>query len=230
MTHRIAALALATTAIAALPALAETKSYDVRDFDSIDVSAGIRVFYETGVPTSVTVENDDNDFSDIIVEVDDGELNLKRPRKMGWGNKRKPYTVRVGVASLSEIEASSGSSIEGTGLTGDDVSIDVSSGARAEISGISAGEVEIEVSSGSSVEASGTCTELDADVSSGASLNASKLECTSLVADASSGASTHAYASDRVNADASSGASVRVQGGATNVTIDKSSGGSVSVG
>ena len=222
-------IALTAAAALALPAMAETKSYDVRNFDGLDVSAGIQVEFETGVSRYVSVENKDGNFDDIIVEVDDGDLILKRPRKMGWGRKRPSYTVRVGVETLSDIEASSGSHVEGAGLTGE-VDIDVSSGAHVAVSDIQATEVDLEASSGSSLEASGSCTEVDAEASSGADIRAGGLQCTALVADVSSGASIRAYATDRVDADASSGGSVRVEGGATNVTIDKSSGGSVNVG
>ncbi|WP_300375727.1 head GIN domain-containing protein [Henriciella sp.] len=225
---RLAIIALATTATAALPALAETKTYNVQDFDGLEVSAGIKAIYETGTATSVEVENRDGDFSDIIVEVDDGDLILKRPRKMGWGN-RTPYTVTIGVQSLEDVKASSGSSVKGNGLAGDDASIDVSSGAHVAITNIAAGEIEIETSSGSSVEASGTCNELEADASSGSEIRAEKLQCASVTADVSSGASIRAYATDSVNGDASSGGSIRVAGGAKNVTKDQSSGGSVSV-
>ncbi len=230
MRVRIALAGLAAGAVAATPAFAETRTFSVSDFDAIDVSAGIKVYYETGVPQSVSVENEKGDFSDIKVEVDDGALILSRAKKINWGGKRESYTVTVGVPSLSDIEASSGSYIEGSGLSGDDASLDVSSGARAVITNASVGDIEVEASSGSSAEISGSCTEIDADASSGASIDASDLQCTALEADVSSGASISAYATNRVNADASSGGSVRVSGGATDVTIDKSSGGSVSVG
>lgn len=229
MSYRTAALTLAGSALIALPALAETRTYDVPAFDSIDVSAGIEVYYETGTAQSVSVENRKGDFEDIIVEVDDGDLVLKRPRKIGWGGRRTSYTVTVSVPSLSDIEASSGSHIEGSGLSGDEASIDVSSGAHAVITNISASQIDIEVSSGSDVEASGTCTELDAEASSGASLDAADLKCAAVEADVSSGASITAHATDRVNADASSGGSIRIRGGATDISTAKSSGGSISV-
>lgn len=230
MNTRTVLFSLAATAMAATPAFAETRTYDVLDFDGIDVSAGIQVYYETGMSRSVSVENDKGDFSDIVVEVDDGELVLSRAKKMNWGGKRQKYTVTVTVQALSDIEASSGSYIEGSGLSGEETSIDVSSGAEAVITNISAGEIEIEASSGARAEASGSCSEIEADASSGASIDASELQCTALVADVSSGASIRAYATRSVHADASSGGSVNVSGGATDVTMDKSSGGSVTVG
>jgi len=230
MPQRLAFASLSILAIAALPAAADVRTYDVGNFDGIDVSAGIEVRYETGASRSVEVENENGDFSDIAVEVDDETLVLKRQKKMNWGSKRQDYSVTVSVQSLSDIEASSGSYVEGSGLSGEEASIDVSSGARAIVTGISAGEIDIETSSGSSVEASGTCSELEADASSGSTIDAGALQCTALVADVSSGASIRAHASERVDAEASSGGSIRVTGGATDVTIDKSSGGSVTIG
>ena len=229
MTRRIALTALALSAAMALPALAETRTYDVGNFEGIDVSSGIEVIYETGTSKSVIVENKDGDFSDIIVETKSGKLVLKRPRKMGWGRRRAPYTVTVGVSSLNSIEASSGSSVSGDGLSGPRASVEVSSGAEVEIRGIDAETVIAEASSGASMEIAGTCTTIDADASSGANLDAGDLICARLVADVSSGASIDAHASQSVRADASSGGSVKAFGGASDVSVEKSSGGSVRV-
>ena len=229
MTRRIAIAAIALSTSAALPALAETRTYDVGNFEGIDVSAGIEVIYETGTAKSVSVENKDGDFSDIIVESKGGELVLKRPRKMGWGRRRAPYTVTVGVPSLNSIEASSGSSVSGDGLSGPRANVEVSSGADVEIRGINAETVIAQASSGASMEIAGTCTTIDADASSGANLDAGDLICERLTADVSSGASIDAHASQSVRADASSGGSVRAFGGAGDVSVEKSSGGSVRV-
>ena len=230
MPYRLATLLIGATSMAALPVIAETRTYNVPDFDSIDVSAGIKVIYETGVPRSVTVENKDGDFSGILVEVDEDELKLERPRKSGgWGTRRKAYTVRVGVQDLNEIEASSGARIEGTGLSGPEAEVDVSSGASARITDISAETVEADASSGSSMSLSGNCQQLTAEASSGSKIDARGLQCAELSADVSSGASIKASASDRVNAEASSGGGISVKGGATTVTVDESSGGSVSI-
>ncbi len=229
MSRRITLIALALASATALPALAETRTYDVGNFDAIDVSAGIVVIYETDAARSVVVENEDGNFDDIIVETKGGELVLKRPKKMGWGRKRAPYTVTVGAESISSVEASSGSSVRGSGLTGPRAKVEVSSGADVEIIGIAAETVVAQASSGSSMDLSGTCNTINADASSGADLDAGALTCERLVADVSSGASIEAHASQSVRADASSGGSVRASGGASDVSIDKSSGGSVRV-
>ncbi len=210
-------------------AAAETRSFDVGSFSALDVSAGIEVDFNIGNTQSVTVENKKDDFSDISVSVKDDTLILKRKKKnWGWGKKRLRYSVTVTAPLLSDIEASSGSDVTGSGLTGD-VSIDVSSGADVTITEISAGRVSLESSSGSDLNASGQCDMVDADASSGSDIRAGKLVCQSGQADASSGSDITIHVTGKVAADVSSGADVIVRGGPTDVTTDKSSGGSVKI-
>ena len=222
-------LAASTAAlILAAPAIAETRNFDVASFDGIDVSAGIDVNFETGGAQSVSVENKDGDFDDIIVEVKGGKLVLKRPRRTGWG-KRPRYNVTVSAPSLNSIEVSSGADATGSGLSGEQVRIETSSGADADITGIDAVHISLGSSSGSDLDASGTCDSLTADSSSGSDINAGDLHCRIGAADASSGSDITIYVTEAVAADASSGADVNVYGGPTDADIDKSSGGSVRI-
>ncbi len=221
--------AAAVTLALALPALAETRNYDVPSFTGIDVSAGIDVTFETGSAQSVSVENSNGKFGDIIVEVRGDTLILKRPRRgLSWG-KRQRYTVTVSAPILSNIEASSGADADGSGLSGAEVTISTSSGADANVSAIEAGNVSLSSSSGSDLKASGTCDQITADSSSGSDINAKNLHCVTGYADASSGSDIEIYASERATAEASSGADIDVFGGPEVTDIDKSSGGSVNI-
>ena len=220
--------ASAAVLIFAAPALAEIQNYDVAAFDGIEVSAGIDVNFTTGGTQSVSVENKNGNFDDIIVEVRHGKLVLKRPRKIGWG-KRPRYNVTVTAPSLNSVEASSGADATGSGLSGDQVRIETSSGADADITGINAVHIALGSSSGSDLNASGTCDSLTADSSSGSDIDAGDLHCRIGAADASSGSDITIYVTEAVAADASSGGDVNVYGGPTDADIDKSSGGSVHI-
>lgn len=222
-----------TAAIAALfmagSAAAETRTFDVGSFTEIDVSGGLDVEFTTGGAQSVTVLNKKDDFSDIIVEVKGDTLVLKRKKK-NWGGwkKRQQYLVTVSAPVLSAIEASSGSDVDGSGLSGA-VSIDASSGADVDISDIQAKTVGLESSSGSDITVSGTCSDVRADSSSGSDISAKALKCETARAEASSGSDISLYATKTVSADVSSGADVDVYGSPTDVRSDKSSGGSVNI-
>ncbi len=223
----VSASALALAGLAS----AETQTYDVSGFSGIDVSAGIDVTFSTGSSYSVSAENKNGDFSDLKIETSDDALVISRVKKnwtSGW-NKRQKYAVTVTAPSLSFINASSGSDITGSGLSGDQVSLSVSSGADIDVSDIDAVSVSLESSSGSDLNASGTCDSVSADSSSGSDIEASGLICRIGDADASSGSDIEIHATESVTADASSGADIDVYGGPTITDIDKSSGGSVSI-
>ena len=211
-------------------ASAETRTYDVGSFSSIDISAGLDLSFEQGAAGPVTVENKKGDFSDIVVEVKGDTLILKRKKNnWGWGRKRERYGITVSAPVISGVEASSGSDVAGRGMTGESIFIDVSSGADVTVSGVEGGTVTIETSSGSDASVSGQCSRVRADASSGSDLDARDLICENGEADASSGSDISIHATGSVNADASSGADVDVYGGPTDVNTDKSSGGSVSI-
>lgn len=214
------------------PALGETRTYDVADFTGIDVSAGIDVSFSTGASHSVSVENAKGDFSDIVVDVKNGQLVLTRAKKnlgIGGWNKRQSYAVTVTAPRLDTVEASSGADANGSGLRGDKVSLSVSSGADIEVTDVEAVRVSLDSSSGSDLSVSGTCEQVSADSSSGSDIDARELRCLQADADASSGSDIEVFASQSVTAEASSGADVDVFGGPAVSDIDKSSGGSVSI-
>lgn len=210
-------------------ASAETRTYDVGSFSSIDISAGLDLNFEAGSAQSITVENTKGDFSDIKVVVKDDTLILKRAKNnWGWGKKQR-YIITVTAPVVSGLEASSGSDVSGSGMSGNEVRIEVSSGSDVNLSEVDGGTVRIETSSGSDATVSGTCVTVRAESSSGSDIDARELICQNGEADASSGSDITLHATRSLRADASSGADIEVYGGPTDVVTDKSSGGDVSI-
>lgn len=229
MIRTFTALSLAAFGLVGV-ASAETRSFDVGAFTAIDVSAGIEVVFEAGPAQSIQVENKQGDFSDIQVLVRGDTLMLKRKKQnWGWNTRRLGYSVTVTAPQISGLEASSGSDVAGTGMSGDEIRIDVSSGADVSVASLNGGTVSIKTSSGSDAAVSGTCTTVRAAASSGSDLTARDLICENAEADASSGSDISVHATTRLDADASSGADIDVYGSPTEVNTDKSSGGSVSL-
>lgn len=228
MIRLLTTASLATFALAGL-AHAETRTFDVGSFTNIDISAGLDLEFQEGASQSVTVENTKGDFSDIEVLVRGDTLVLKRKKNMNWGQRRQRYGISVSAPMISGLEASSGSDVSGSGMSGEAISIDVSSGADVSVTGVNGGTVTIDTSSGSDATVSGSCVTVRADASSGSDLEARDLICQNGEADASSGSDIAIHVTGSVRADASSGGDVDVYGGPTDVTTDKSSGGSVSI-
>ncbi|MEL6259083.1 MAG: head GIN domain-containing protein [Pseudomonadota bacterium] len=198
----------AASALAACTAHAHAQSLDLPSFDSVQVASGQKVYFKTGNRQSVDVEMVRGDLDDVVVKVEDGVLVVQRKSSwtMGKGALAK---VTVVAPELDRVKASSGGYFKG-------VELDV-------------GDLSAGASSGAAISLAGRCQSADFDASSGASLQAKGLECVTAKVDASSGATIKVFASERVNADGSSGASIAIYGGATDVDADRSSGASVMV-
>jgi hypothetical protein len=201
----IPAAALAAAAAIVLPAWADTKSYNLSNFDSVDVSAGIEVTLIQG-PFSVKVDSPQGNFDKIVVEVRGNTLKLGR-KNTNWFGRGDDFHVTVSAPNYTGVNASSGSQVEGGGL--------------------SVKNLEIGVSSGAQVELAGACSDLSVAVSSGAHFDGEDLKCETARVDASSGARAEAYATRSANGDASSGANVTFHGKPSQFDKDTSSGGSV---
>jgi hypothetical protein len=200
-----AAVAVTTAVLVALPAFADSKTYNLSGFDRVDVSAGIDVTFTQG-PFSVKVDEPDGNFDRLIVEVRGNTLKIGR--RNSWIDWRGvDYSATVSAPSLVGLDASSGSSFEGLNLSLRDLKIDVSSGANVEISG--------------------SCAGLRLDISSGARFEGEDLKCETASVDASSGASADAFAARTADGNASSGANVTFYGKPAELVKDTSSGGSV---
>ncbi len=197
-------------ALAATPATAEERTFDLPEFDRIDVSAGIMLVADVGDAQSVRVETHDGDFSDFEIEVNNGELSVSREwNRLRWHNKKADYKVSISMRELKALEASSGS--------------------HAKISNLDSANFSMDLSSGAYVTVNGNSDNCSLDLSSGANLDGKDLVCNNANIDVSSGGHGALSVRESVVADASSGGHVSVYGNPTRVNIDKSSGGRIKI-
>lgn len=211
-------------------AFADSKTLDVGQFHGIDAASGIRVVVGGGKPYSAVAEAaDPKDLSDLRHEVRDGVLRLWYDWTVGdifdWS--RRDVTVTVGAELLDRLEASSGASIEASGMMGEDITLEASSGASIRANAVEGMFYDIDASSGARIETSGLCNSADIEVSSGASVAAAALDCAKASLEASSGASLEVAVRETISADVSSGAHITVHGRPTVERLETSSGGNV---
>ncbi|WDI30357.1 DUF2807 domain-containing protein [Hyphococcus flavus] len=210
MTIKCVLTAGAVSCLAFSAAQAETRNFDFSGFSAVEASAGLSVEVTVGGDYSVRAEGDADDLEKLRLELDGDTLEVGRKRSSIFQrNSRSDITVFVSMPSMNEASASSGSELTATGIDAGDFSASVSSGAEATLSG--------------------TCDTIDASGSTGADLDADDLRCSHADADVSTGASLSLYASESIEADASTGGDIVVYGGPANTDIDKSTGGSVRV-
>ena len=198
MRNTNAILCIALSVLASLSVQANTEqSFDVNRFNRVAASQGVEVNITMGSSTRVVVKAEtEKDLERLEIEVDDGELRIRRGAWSSsiWNWRSSGGRVSVGVV-VSELEGLSSS--WGAKVTATDVDCE---------------ELSLDASSGSKIVVSGGCNAVKVDVSSGAVVDARDFKVEVVTVDASSGANIDVFASVNFQGDASSGASVDVFG------------------
>ena len=173
------------------------------DFNAIEVSRGLDVYLTQGETEGIRVQADENLQDIIMVEVENGVLNIYADENISSSASKK---VMVNFKNINRISTSSGS----------DVELEV--------------EVEnliCESSSGSDIKLSGTTNTFRADATSGSDIKAAKLKAIKTTAQANSGADITVNTSKELTANASSGGDIKYYGNPEKV--EKSDGPSGSI-
>jgi len=203
-------LAGAAISALALPAAAETRTFDVASFDRIDISTGLQLVAIADGAQTVSVETNEGDFTDLEIEVKDGVLYLSREwNRLRWHQKKVDYKITVTAPNLRGLDSSAGS--------------------YSDLSKVDARQFTLDLSSGSYAEISGRSDNCAIDLSSGANLDAKSFICSSASVDVSSGGHGELTVLNAITGDASSGGHVAVYGSPERVKIDRSSGGRIVV-
>ncbi len=194
-------------------------------FTKIKVSTGLDLYLSQGTKNKVTLEADENLHDIIITEVNDGVLKIYSEKNIWQAKARKVY---VTVKNLEGLTATSGSDVYTEDvLKVESIKISATSGADIRIA-LDADTVETSATSGSDIRISGTANNHTSRANSGASIEAYKLISKNATVNVSSGADINIYASESINAKASSGGDIDFKGNPREINKKSSSGGSVS--
>jgi len=205
----------------------ETRSLD--RFEAVHVATGINATLQAGQENSVKISAKGIDLDRVITEIKGGELIVKiRTKWMNWNHKKHKVKATITYSgTIDGLAASSGAYLLAEdALLSDRMELDASSGAGLKANVISQ-KVAVDISSGARIEASGTTDYLIVDISSGSRFEGYDLKAKDVNVDGSSGASARVHVSGSLEADVSSGSSVKYKGTPTSRDVDKSSGGSV---
>lgn len=179
------------------------------DFNAIEVSRGLDVYLTQSETEGIRVQADENLQEIIIVEVENGVLNIYADENIGTSSSKK---VMVNFKDITRISTSSGSDVISTNvITANELEIYTSSGSDVEL------EVEVESlicesSSGSDIKLSGTTNTFRADASSGSDIKAANLKALKTKAQATSGADITVNTSKELTASANSGGDIKYYG------------------
>ena len=209
-----------------------TRERSVPPFHGISVSSGIKVSFTQAKDQLVQVEADEDKLMYVKTEVENGILRIYINSPKGKSLRFEKLFLKVAGPTLDKISVSSGANLSTLNtVKSQSFDVDVSSGANLSAELDAKNNVDVDVSSGSSVRLkinsksldfsgssgssstiAGTADETHFRASSAATVNSQDLVSKIASADASSGASVRLNVSERLTAEATSGASIRYKG------------------
>lgn len=202
--------------------LSETRS--VPTFSGVKASEGIDVYLKKGSKEELRVEVSGAKLEDVITEVSGSYLKVH----MREGRYRdRTVKVYVTYTSLSKLSASSAANIFHNGiLKASTLELATSSAGNIELQ-VDCNELESSASSAGQVEVEGKARTARYDASSAGQIDAYDLVAEDVSAEASSAGSVKLSVSKSLDANASSGGSIRYRGSPEQSNTNASSGGSV---
>jgi len=212
--------------LAAGMALAQdSETRQLGSFRGVRVGEAIDLYLKKGDKESAKVEVEGVSLSDVVTEVSGNYLRVH----MRQGNYRGKRIVKIYLTfvTLEKISASSASSVfsEGT-IRSTNMDISSASAANVELQ-LEAQKVTVDVASAGDVVLEGKAKELRLEASSAGSVDAYNFECERIDANVSSAGSAKINVTKSLDAEASSGGSIRYRGNPPSTNTNSSSGGSV---
>ena len=203
----------------------ESQTRNLSHFTGVKVAEGIDVYLTKGDKESAKVEVYGTPIQNVMTEVSGSYLKIH----MRDGNYRGRVEAKVYVTytTLEKLSASSAGNIYSQGpIKSSSLDVSSSSAGTIEIE-VEVGSISISASSAGEIELKGSAKTVNADASSAGEVDAYDLEAESVNVNASSAGSVKVHVKEALQADASSGGSIRYRGNPSKSITNSSSGGSV---
>ena len=204
-----------------------SKTYDLSDFDKLEIGYGFRAEVAQGEEFSVEVRVSESLFSSVEVAKSGSTLRIGLQPGRAYVQAGRTLEATVTMPSLTGCDVSGGSRATIHGFRSDmDFDADVSGGARLE-GDLECGDVRLNASGGATITLSGSGGDLVAEASGGATANLGSYEVRNARVNASGGGTATVNVSGRLDAEATGGGRVSYSGNPTLGIIESSGGGSV---
>jgi len=200
-------ITFAAVALIALSASAAADVREVSNFTSIAASDQLRVEISTAGDFAVSVTGSDADR--IVTRVEDDMLRIYMRNRPWFGSPRLDATVRITAPSLDRVVAARGASVRAEGVTAD--------------------VMRLTAAMGGSIRISGTCRELHASAAMGGAIDADAFECETAEVSAAMGGAADVFASQSLDAAASMGGDIDVEGSPAHTNRRATMGGDISL-
>jgi len=204
-------LCLASLALLASPAFADTKTFNLSGFKKIEADSAFTIEFTQGPNYSVVVDSKHDNMDKIIIEKSGDTLRITRPNNTNIRHEVEDI-IRVSAPNLEAIKLHSAVKFSANKLNTDDLSIDVHSATQVDIGALKARTVDIDAHSAAQFELAGECDTLKVTMHSAAKLHAADLHCKQANIDVGSASSASIWASEKAFAEAGVASKVTIGG------------------
>jgi len=228
--RRVIAAGLVVGSVLAVQTPLTAQDRDVRNlsgFHSVSVGGGLDLFLRRGDTFVVEVETDEEP-SEIITEVRDGTLDVRRDRSwFDWFGDNDEGEVYVTMPTLQALTASGGSDVRVEGsFAGDALRVTASGGSDVEIDA-AVNSVDVQASGGSDVELTGSARSARVQSSGGSDVNAGGFTADEVNVESSGGSDVSISVRNSIAGHASGGSDITYTGQPGSVNVEASGGGEV---
>ena len=208
---------------------AQDLNKNLDDFSRLSVASSITMELIPGSTNKMDVEITNGKLSDLKIEEKGDNLRIYIDGEKNYGPTRTQAKIKLYYTNLDKLSVAAGAEVySDTVIENSDFEADVSSGASLSLK-IDVEDLDSAVSSGGTFSIEGTATSVDINASSGGSFGGSKLKSDYADTKASSGGSISIWASKSIDAETTSGGSIKYGGNPAKKDIDRNkwSGGSI---
>ncbi|BAX79781.1 head GIN domain-containing protein [Labilibaculum antarcticum] len=209
----------------------KTETREVRDFNSISLSIHAKVFVTQDNSTSVKIKGDADDLDEIITEVEDGTLKIKRKKNKSWGwnSSFKNIEVYISSSQIKNLSISgSGNIVAKSSIKTDNAKYAISGSGNIFIEDLSAENIECHISGSGDINLEGDgLQELEIHISGSGNVNAGHLKSENVSVRVSGSGDCKVYATKNLNARVAGSGDIYYRGKPE--SIDSKSAGSGSI-
>lgn len=208
---------------------AQDLNKNLDDFSRLSVASSITMELIPSITNKMEVEITNGKLVDLKIEEKGDNLRIYIDGDKNYGPDRTQAAIKLYYTNLDELSVAAGARVYSDAvIENSDFEADVSSGASLSLE-LDIEDLDSNVSSGGTFSIGGTAGSVDINASSGGSFRGSNLKSEHAQADASSGGSISIWASKSIEAETTSGGSIKYGGNPAQKEIDRNkwSGGSI---
>ncbi|MDM8159202.1 head GIN domain-containing protein [Labilibaculum sp. K2S] len=182
----------------------KTETRNVGSFESVSLAIHAKVFITQENSTSVKMKGDADDLEEIITEVEDGTLKIKRRKNKSWGwnNSFKNIEVYISSSQIKNLSISgSGNIVAKSPIETTNAKYAISGSGNIFIEDLSAENVECHISGSGDINLKGNgLKELEIHISGSGDVDAGNLKSENVSVRVSGSGDCKVYATKNLNA------------------------------